>query len=134
MNTITATAPAAINHPDFTSDHKSSNVVNMRAYHLNQLGSLDGLVAAEHEIPSPNFGQVLVRVRATSINFRDLAILNKWFPVPVAPGALPLSDAAGEVEAVGPGVSRFKTGDKVVNSFFPNWFGGSFNVMPEQWV
>jgi NADPH:quinone reductase-like Zn-dependent oxidoreductase len=107
---------------------------NIRTYHLNQLGSLDGLVVTKRDIPPPNAGQVLVRVRATSLNFRDLAILNGWFPVAIPPGAVPLSDAAGEIEAVGAHVARFKIGDRVVNSFFPNWFGGLFNVMPEQWV
>jgi NADPH:quinone reductase-like Zn-dependent oxidoreductase len=46
----------------------------MRAYHLEQLGKFDGLVVSEHEIPSPGTGEVLVRVRASSINFRDLII------------------------------------------------------------
>src|SRR5258708_40064546 len=106
----------------------------MRAYHLEQLGKFDGLVVAEGEIPSPGAGEVLVRVRASSINFRDLIIANGWYSPPVAPGRVPLSDAAGEVESIGAGVNRFKVGDRVVNSFFPNWFGGTFNVMPQQWV
>jgi NADPH:quinone reductase-like Zn-dependent oxidoreductase len=106
----------------------------MRAYHLEQLGMLDGLVVSEHEIPSPGTGEVLVRVRASSINFRDLIIANGWYSPPVALGRVPLSDAAGEVESIGPGVTRFNAGDRVVNSFFPNWFGGTFNVMPQQWV
>lgn len=106
----------------------------MRAYHLEQLGKLDSLVVSEHEIPSPGVGEVLVRVRASSINFRDLIIANGWYSPAVASGRVPLSDAAGEVEAVGPDVTRFKVGDRVVNSFFPNWFGGTFHVMPQQWV
>ena len=105
-----------------------------RAYRLEHLGSVDGLDIAEHDIPSPSVGEVLVRVRASSLNFRDMIIVNGGYPWPVPPGRVPLSDAAGEVEAVGAGVSRFKVGDRVVNSFFPNWFGGSFNTMPEQYV
>src|ERR1700680_4695800 len=112
----------------------SLNDSRMRAYHLQKLGSLDGLVAAEQEIPSPGPGEVLVRVRASSLNFRDLLIINGVYPIPVPPGRVPLSDAAGEVVAVGAGVTRFKVGDRVMNSFFPNWFGGSFNAMPVQYV
>jgi NADPH:quinone reductase-like Zn-dependent oxidoreductase len=106
----------------------------MRSYRLRELGSLDGLVTADEEIPTPGLGQVLVKVGASSLNFRDLVIVNGWFPFPIAPGRIPLSDGAGEVVAVGDGVSRFKIGDRVVNAFFPNWLGGSFNVMPEQYV
>ncbi len=106
----------------------------MRAYQLDQLGSLDGLVLAEREIPLPGVGEVLVRVRASSLNFRDMMILNGQYPAPVPRGRVPLSDAAGEVMAIGAGVTRFKTRDRVINSFFPNWFGGSFNAMPEQYV
>jgi NADPH:quinone reductase-like Zn-dependent oxidoreductase len=106
----------------------------MRAYQIERLGSLDGLVLAERDMPSPGAGQVLVRVRASSLNFRDLMILNGQYPMPIPPGRVPLSDGAGDVVAVGAGVTRFKAGDRVINSFFPNWFGGSFNAMPEQWV
>ena len=73
-------------------------------------------------------------MRASSLNFRDMIILDGWYPAPVPPGRVPLSDAAGDVVAVGAGVTRFKTGDRVINSFFPNWFGGSFNAMPEAYV
>jgi NADPH:quinone reductase-like Zn-dependent oxidoreductase len=106
----------------------------MRAYQLDKLGSLDGLTLVERDVPSPGLGEVLVRVRASSLNFRDLIILSGGNPVPVPLGRVPLSDGAGEVVEVGPGVTRFKVGDRVVNSFFPNWFGGSFNAMPEQYV
>jgi NADPH:quinone reductase-like Zn-dependent oxidoreductase len=120
-----------------TSANTAINSLNdspMRAYHLERLGSLAGLVAVEQEIPSPGAGDVLVRVRASSLNFRDLLIINGVYPIPVPPGRVPLSDAAGEIMAVGAGVARFKVGDRVINSFFPNWFGGSFNQMPDQYV
>jgi NADPH:quinone reductase-like Zn-dependent oxidoreductase len=120
-----------------TSANTAINSLNdspMRAYHLERLGSLAGLVAVEQEIPSPGAGDVLVRVRASSLNFRDLLIINGVYPIPVPPGRVPLSDAAGEIMAVGAGVARFKVGDGVINSFFPNWFGGSFNQMPDQYV
>src|ERR1700692_4653953 len=106
----------------------------MRVYQLDRPGSLDGLVLAERDIPSPAAGEVLVRVRASSINVRDLMIINGEFPMPVPPGRVPLSDGAGEVVAVGVVLKRFKVGDRVINSFFPNWFGGTFNAMPVQYV
>src|SRR6202047_190047 len=106
----------------------------MRVYQLDRPGSLDGLVVAERSVPSPAVGEVLVRVRASSLNFRDLMIINGQYPIPVSSGRVPVSDGAGEVVAVGAGVTRFKVGDRVINSFFPNWFGGAFNAMPEQWV
>src|ERR1700686_2156956 len=106
----------------------------MRVHQLDRPGSLDGLVLAERNVPSPAVGEVLVRVRASSLNVRDLMIINGEFPMPVPPGRVPLSDGAGEVVAVGVGVTRFKVGDRVIISFFPNWFGGAFDAMPEQWV
>src|SRR6202166_3285691 len=106
----------------------------MRVYQLDRPGSLDGLVLAERDIPSPAAGEVLVRVRASSINVRDLMIINGQYPMPVSSGRVPFSDGAGEVVAVGAGVTRFKVGDRVINSFFPNWFGGTFNAMPQQYV
>jgi NADPH:quinone reductase-like Zn-dependent oxidoreductase len=115
---------------------KDSNITasgsKMRVYQLDRPGSLDGLILAEREIPSPAAGEVLVRVRASSLNFRDLMIINGQYPMPVPSGRVPLSDGAGEVVAVGVGVTRFKVGDRVINSFFPNWFGGTFNAMPQQ--
>src|SRR6202165_1066377 len=110
----------------------TASVKKMRVYQLDRPGSLDGLVLAERNVPSPAAGEVLVRVRASSLNFRDLMILNGEYPMPVPPGRVPLSDGAGEVVAVGADVRRFKVGDRVINSFFPNFFGGSFNAMPEQ--
>lgn len=112
----------------------TANGSKMRAYQLDRLGSLDGLVLVERDIPSPGAGEVLVQVRASSLNFRDMIIVEGWYPAPVPPGRVPLSDAAGDVVAVGAGVTRFKTGDRVINCFFPNWFGGSFNAMPEAYV
>src|SRR6202163_3854539 len=106
----------------------------MRVYQLDRPGSLDGLVLAERNVPSPAAGEVLVRVRASSLNVRDLMIINGQYPMPVPPGRVPVSDGAGEVVAVGAGVTRFKVGDPVINSFFPNWFGGTFNAMPQQYV
>jgi NADPH:quinone reductase-like Zn-dependent oxidoreductase len=80
------------------------------------------------EVPRPvaGAGEVLVRVRATSLNRRDLNILDSEFgPDDGIAGGIPLSDGAGEVIAVGPGVSRFRVGDRVAGIFFERWLGGT---------
>jgi NADPH:quinone reductase-like Zn-dependent oxidoreductase len=80
--------------------------------------SVEGLRAAERPKPVPGAGQVLVRMRAASLNFRDWAIVTgKYFGGPVARNTIPLSDGAGEVEAVGDGVTAFSPGDRVVATF-----------------
>jgi NADPH:quinone reductase-like Zn-dependent oxidoreductase len=91
---------------------------------MDTLGSLDGLVAHEEPTPAPGPGQVLVRVKATALNVRDIFTIKGQSPFPVKPGVVPMSDAAGEVAAVGSGVTRVQVGDRVVNAFFRNWYGG----------
>src|SRR6266853_546002 len=103
----------------------------MHIYRLETIGSLDGLVAREEAAPVPSVGEVLVRVRASALNFRDLAVLFGTSPFPVLPGIVPVSDAAGEVEGVGPGVSTLKLGDRVVSRFLPTWYGGPRTPNPE---
>jgi len=79
---------------------------------------IDGLRPSERETPAPAAGQVLVRMRAASLNFRDLAIVNgKYIGGPVLKDLIPLSDGAGEIAAVGPGVKEFAVGDRVVAMF-----------------
>jgi len=103
----------------------------MRIYHLETIGSIDGLVVREEAAPVPSDGEVLVRVRASALNFRDLAIVLGKAPFPVRSGVVPVSDAAGEVEAIGPGVSALKVGDRVVSRFLPTWYGGPRTPNPE---
>lgn len=75
--------------------------------------------------PTPGPGEVLIRVRACSINYRDFAVAaGKYFGGALKAPAVPLSDGAGEVAAVGEGVSRFKAGDRVQGSFFLDWEDG----------
>ena len=91
----------------------------MKAYRVIR-GSkgIDGLMPVEIEKPLPGPHDVLVRMRAASLNFRDLAVVNgKYIRGPLERDTIPLSDGAGEVEAVGAGVSEFKAGDRVVASF-----------------
>lgn len=75
--------------------------------------------------PSPGRGQVLVRMRAASLNFRDLLVLNGAYGER-KPELVPLSDGAGNVEAVGDGVSRVRPGDRVALTYHLDWFAGAF--------
>jgi NADPH:quinone reductase-like Zn-dependent oxidoreductase len=79
------------------------------------------------EVPRPEAGpnEVLVRVRASSLNRRDLMMLNNQYgPGGSAGGGIPLSDGAGEVIAVGDDVTRFAVGDRVAGIFFTDWIDG----------
>lgn len=91
--------------------------------------TLDGLVRiddAPEPVPGP--GEVLVRVRACSLNFRDQLIpLGRYMGGPVDRDTVPLSDGAGEVVAVGAGVTRWAPGDRVAGAFFQNWADGPAN-------
>jgi NADPH:quinone reductase-like Zn-dependent oxidoreductase len=79
------------------------------------------------ELPEPQAGpgEVKVRVRATSLNYRDQAVaIGRYMTGPLTVPQVPLSDGAGEVTAVGPGVTRFKVGDRVAACFSPAWIDG----------
>jgi len=100
--------------------------LSMKVYEIKQ-GSTDydGLQMVERERPEPGPGQVLVRVRATSLNYRDLAVVTgQYFGGSVQRDTIPLSDGAGEVVAVGDGVDRFAAGDRVAGTFFQVWVDG----------
>jgi NADPH:quinone reductase-like Zn-dependent oxidoreductase len=87
--------------------------------------SLDDLRLIEADVPQPGPGEVLVRVRACSLNFRDQAVVTgKYFGGTVAKDLVPLSDGAGEIAAVGEGVTLYKAGDRVAGNFFPQWWDG----------
>ncbi|MCO8165194.1 NAD(P)-dependent alcohol dehydrogenase [Pseudomonas sp. 21LCFQ010] len=105
----------------------------MKVYRLQKIGSIEGLELCEEPIPTPGPGEVLVRIVATSLNYRDLAILNGSLPFGAQDGRVPLSDASGIVEAVGTGVSRFAVGDRVVNAFVPGWVSGPFREFATQY-
>src|SRR5580704_19317779 len=98
----------------------------MKIYELQKgATSLDGLVQAERPEPKPGPREIVIRVRATSLNFRDqMIVTGNYFGGAVSRNTIPLSDGAGEVAAVGTGVTRFKTGDRVVGTFFQGWISG----------
>ena len=96
----------------------------MIAYRIDSFGSVDGVVLGSRDDPRPGTREILLRVRATSLNYRDLMVLKGGGRGPTKLGVVPLSDGAGEVAAVGEGVSRFAVGDRVIGCFHPRWFGG----------
>lgn len=96
----------------------------MRAYRIGKFSGAEGLVLGEEEAPRPGRGQILIRIRAASLNFRDSKIIEGLFGPAVPAGIIPLSDGAGEVAEVGEGVTRFKVGDRVMPIFNPHWLGG----------
>ncbi|MGP3956906.1 zinc-dependent alcohol dehydrogenase family protein [Nonomuraea sp. 3N208] len=100
----------------------------MRSYHVNSGDGIDGLSIRKHEDPFPGAGQVVVAVRATSLNFRELMVLRGDYVLPVKSDVVPLSDGAGDVVAVGPGVDGFSVGDRVAATLFPSWQYGPFGV------
>ena len=99
----------------------------MKAYQIQSYGSLDGLTQTETpEPPAPGPGEIVVKIHAVSLNYRDLMIvLGQYGPGGEMPhGLVPLSDGAGEVTAIGAGVSRVAMGDRVAGTFFQHWIDG----------
>jgi NADPH:quinone reductase-like Zn-dependent oxidoreductase len=94
----------------------------MRAMRIRKPASFDSIELGTAEAPAPGPGEIRVRIRAASLNFRDGLVASGFFPV--ADGLIPLSDGAGEVAAVGAGVTEFKVGDSVVSTFHPAWQDG----------
>lgn len=96
----------------------------MKAFEIQNGFGLDHLAVAEREKPRPGRGQVLLRMRAVSLNFRDYLMVNGLYnprqPLPL----IPCSDGVGIVEEVGPEVDRVATGDRVVTVFSQNWISG----------
>jgi NADPH:quinone reductase-like Zn-dependent oxidoreductase len=94
----------------------------MRLVRLRTPGGLQNLALVEQEPRKPGSGEVLVRIRASSVNFHDDMVVHG--KIPCADGRVPLTDGAGDVTAVGDDVADLETGDRVVSTFWPYWLGG----------
>ena len=100
----------------------------MKAFEIKTYGDPSGLSLADRSSPSPGPGQALVRIRAVSLNYRDLLVVRGQYDRNPQLGRIPCSDGAGEVVVIGAGVSQFKPGDRVVGCFFQAWIGGRFKA------
>jgi NADPH:quinone reductase-like Zn-dependent oxidoreductase len=97
---------------------------SVKAWRFTGGFGFENLKIVELPEPQPGPGQAVVRVRACSLNYRDLAVLRGAYGGSVKPPLIPLSDGAGEVVAVGEGVTRVKPGDRVAGIFMQDWIEG----------
>lgn len=95
----------------------------MKGYEINEFG-IDRLAQVDMERPTPSEGEVLVRLRAASLNYRDVMVVGGAYNPRMRLPAIPLSDAAGEVVEVGPSVAKWGVGDRVCSCVIPRWIGG----------
>lgn len=99
----------------------------MRAFELDGPGAA-ALRIVERPVPEPGPNEIVVRVRAASLNYRDLEIVQNRFNRRFAYPLVPLSDASGEIVAIGPAVRRFSVGNRVTTTFWQGWTGGSADL------
>ncbi|MQG93124.1 NAD(P)-dependent alcohol dehydrogenase [Pseudomonas sp. MN1F] len=97
-----------------------------KAIYVQPGGGYDKVEVGTSEAPAPKAGEITVQLHASSLNYHDFAVVSgMWGP---SERRIPMADGAGEVVAVGAGVSEFKVGDNVVSTFFPDWLDGQANV------
>lgn len=99
----------------------------MKVAAVKKPGGPGNLIIEDRPDPVAGPGDVLVRIRASSLNYHDFVVVMGG--IPTDDGRIPMSDGAGEVLAVGEGVTRFKPGDHVVGLFFPDWQKGAIDAL-----
>ena len=100
----------------------------MISYEIQKYGGPEGLKLVDRSLPDPGDHDVVVRIKAASLNYRDLVVLRGQYDRRPVQGRVPLSDGAGVVVGVGPAVTRFKVGDRVAGCFFQGWSAGRFKA------
>src|SRR5918998_1864895 len=100
----------------------------MRSYRLDAGARLDGPPPDVSELPVPGPGEVLVEVRAASLGYREVMILEGRYVLPVRDGGIPLAEGVGVVAATGPDVAGPPVGARVVVAAFPRWQDGPFSL------
>jgi NADPH:quinone reductase-like Zn-dependent oxidoreductase len=98
--------------------------MHARALRLSGDFNIDALTFDTIEVPDPGPHEVLIAIRAVSLNQRDLMLVRGTYIPNVPRPRIPCSDGAGEVIAIGSAVTRFKTGDRVLTSFYRDWIDG----------
>ncbi len=96
----------------------------MRVFEIKNAFGIDNLALSERPEPLPGHGQVVVKVRAVSLNYRDLLVVKGLYNPKLHMPRIPFSDGAGDVVAVGEGVKRVKMGDRVAGIFMQDWLAG----------
>jgi NADPH:quinone reductase-like Zn-dependent oxidoreductase len=99
----------------------------MKIFELQAFG-IENLKGLERPTPEPGPEEVLIRIRAVSLNFRDLLVVQGKYNPRMKLPRIPVSDGAGDVVAVGRDVTAWKSGDRVVIPFFPAWLDGEFTA------
>lgn len=95
----------------------------MKAFEIQQFG-IENLTLVDRDIPRPGPGEVLVKLRAASLNYRDYMAVGGAYNPKMRRPIIPLSDGAGVVEEIGSGVTRFQNGDRVAAIFMQTWIDG----------
>src|SRR5215208_2387304 len=88
---------------------------------------LDKLQPAERHTPQPGRGEVLLRMKAVSLNYRDLLVVKGTYNPKLPLPRVPVSDGVGEVAEVGPGAKRVAVGQRVAGAFMPGWVEGELS-------
>ncbi|HUX28086.1 MAG TPA: NAD(P)-dependent alcohol dehydrogenase [Terracidiphilus sp.] len=96
----------------------------MHVWQISAFG-VDSLEFVERPAPEPGPGEVLVKIHAASLNYRDLMMVKGVYNPKLKLPRVPYSDGAGEVAAVGTGVTAWKPGDRVAGIFMQNWLDGA---------
>jgi NADPH:quinone reductase-like Zn-dependent oxidoreductase len=96
----------------------------LKCYELQGPNGIDGLALVDKPVPEPRENEVLVRLKAATLNYRDLLTVKGGYGSRQKFPLVPVSDGAGVVERLGPGVQEFAAGDRVVGSFFESWIAG----------
>lgn len=104
----------------------SGRVDTAEAVRVTSGFGIDHLTRDVVAVPAPGPDEVLVRLKAVSLNYRDLLVINGLYNPDLSRPLVVASDAAGEVVAVGPAVTAFKPGDRVTAAFFQGWPSGRF--------